>query len=101
VSFGILLLEGKTLYYGSWFNNFNFFRAVFLSSLALIKHKQDMDRIRFTEIYFGLIGWKKPAKTEAQKNPGFKLKIKLNVNLAFFNAAHIKLHFLLHHAVEN
>lgn len=42
-----------------------------------------MGRIRFTEIYFGLTGWKKPVKTEAQKNPGFKLKSKLNVNLAF------------------
>jgi hypothetical protein len=78
-----LLWERKTLYYGSWFNNFHFFRAVFLSSLALSKLKQDMGRIRFTEIYFGLTGWKKPVKTEAQKNPGFKLKSKLNVNLAF------------------
>jgi hypothetical protein len=64
---------------------FTFFRAVFLCALALSKLKQDMDRIRPTETYFGLIGWKKPAMTEApKKTPVLNLKFSLMLTWRLF-----------------
>jgi len=52
VTFGILLWGGKPLYCGSWYNNFHFFRAVFLCVLAVRKLKKDKGHIRSTKIYF-------------------------------------------------